>query len=48
MYVSAGVGGVVTVLPVVEHHVKSHYFLDQPCIPGTHFVKAFSALPLHS
>jgi hypothetical protein len=32
MYVLAGVGGVATVLPVVGHCVKSHYFLDQPCI----------------
>jgi hypothetical protein len=30
MYVSAGVGDVATVLPVVEHRVKSHYFLDKP------------------
>jgi len=31
MYISASVGGMATVLPVVEHHVKSHYFLNQPC-----------------
>jgi len=31
MYVKAGVGGVVTVLPVLEPCVQSHYFLDQPC-----------------
>jgi len=35
MYVSAGVGGVAIVLPVVEPRVQSHYFLDQPCIRDT-------------
>ena len=32
MYVSAGVGGVATVLPVLEPRAQSHYFLDTPCI----------------
>jgi len=32
MYVSAGVGGVATVLPVLEPRIQSHYFLDKPCI----------------
>jgi len=32
MFVSAGVGGVATVLPVVEPLVQSHYYLDQRCI----------------
>jgi len=30
MYVSAGVRGVATVLPVLEPRVPSHYFLDTP------------------
>jgi hypothetical protein len=30
--VSAGVGDVATVLPVLEPCVRSHYFLDTPCI----------------
>ena len=30
MYVSAGVGGVVTVLQALESRVQSHYFLDTP------------------
>jgi hypothetical protein len=32
MYVFAGVGGVATVLPVLELCVQSHYLLDKPCI----------------
>ena len=28
MYVSVGVGGVATILPVVEPRVQLHYFLD--------------------
>jgi len=35
MYVSAGVGGVTFVLPLVEPRVQSHYFLDQPCVRDT-------------
>jgi len=31
MYASADVGGMATVLPVLEPHVQSHYFLDQSC-----------------
>ena len=31
-YVSAGVGDVAAVLPVVEPRVQSHFFLDKPCI----------------
>jgi hypothetical protein len=31
MYVTAGVWGVATVLPVVDPRIQSHYFLDQPC-----------------
>jgi len=34
MYVSAGVGGVATVLPALESGIQSRYFLDQPCISG--------------
>jgi len=30
MYVSADVRGMATVLPVLEPHVQSHYFLDTP------------------
>jgi len=30
MYVSAGVGGEATVLPVLQPRVQSHYFLDTP------------------
>ena len=38
MYISAGVGGMATVLPVLEPHVQSHYFLDTPCISSYHSV----------
>jgi hypothetical protein len=30
MYISAGVVGVATFLPVLEPRVQSHYFLDTP------------------
>jgi len=30
MYVSAGVGGMATVLPVLKPRIQSHYFLDTP------------------
>jgi hypothetical protein len=32
MYVSAGVWGVATALPVVELRIQCHYFSDAPCI----------------
>ena len=35
MYVSAGVGGVATVLPLVEARLQIHYFFDQPCVRDT-------------
>jgi hypothetical protein len=35
MYVSAGVGDVATILPVLEPSVQSHYFLDTPCMSVT-------------
>ena len=51
MYVSAGVGGMATVLLVLEPNVQSHYFLDTPrkfdtlrhltvtCISWTHHLR---------
>jgi hypothetical protein len=45
MYVSAGVTGMATVLPVLEPRVQSHYFLDQPCtLRHTTEDKTFKAL----
>jgi hypothetical protein len=32
IHVSAGVGGMATVLPVLKPRVQSHYFLDTPII----------------